>query len=112
MIDQFKILRETLDHVTDMYGNVMERAERAEAESLQQAIVNGKNKEREANLQDKIELLERELAKVCYTKELNLINESYTIENTQPYGDSYEHELLTFSKRPLSNDRYNVVEER
>ena len=82
-IDQFKILRETLDHVTVMYDNAMVRAENAEAELL-----------------GKVERLERELAKVSNAKELNRIN------------DSYEHEMRTFSKRPSSNDRYNLVEER
>ena len=31
-INQFKILKETFNHVTDMYDNAMTRAERAETE--------------------------------------------------------------------------------
>ena len=99
-IDQFKILRETLDHVTVMYDNAMIRAEKAEVECLQQAIINGKGAQREADLLGKVERLERELAKVSNAKELNHIN------------DSYEHEMRTFSKRPSSNYMHNLVEER
>jgi len=150
-IDQFKILKETFDHVTDMYDNAMTRAERAETEltvalakwngaleralkaeaelagitsarppietfsddaldieyfrhlkeveneCLEQAIINGKGAQREADLLGKIERLERELAKVRYTKELNHIN------------DSYEHEMQTFSKRPSNRTMTDVT---
>ena len=128
-IDQLKILRETIDHVIVMYDNAMVRAEKAEAElariasssitnddaldieyfrhlkeveveCLQQAIINGKGAQREADLLGKVERLERELAKVSNAKELNHIN------------DSYEHEMRTFSKRPSSNYMHNLVEER
>ena len=128
-IDQFKILRETLDHVIVMYDNAMVRAEKAEAElariasssitnddaldieyfrhlkeveaeCLQQAIINGKGAQREADLLGKVERLERELAKVSNAKELNRIN------------DSYDHEMRMYGKRVSSNSRSNLVEER
>ena len=68
-----------------------------EDECLEQAIINGKGAQREADLLGKIERLERELAKVQDTKELNRIN------------DSYEHEMQTFSKRPSNRIMTDVI---